>query len=151
MISLPGSVRQRGFDVLLKGMNLGHRIVLGATRGKVLNTAFGMQSLELHTTGRKSGQRRSVMLTAPIMDDQRVILVASKGGDDRHPNWYTNLRANPEVELTINGTTSRWTAATATPSEKADLWPRIVRAYGGYAAYQKRTTRDIPVVICTPA
>ena len=78
------------------------------------------------------------------------MLVASKGGDDRHPEWYLNLTANPEVELTVDGATRPMRARTASTEEKAELWPRIVSAYRGYGGYQRRTTRDIPVVICEP-
>ena len=90
------------------------------------------------------------MLTAPVHDNGRYVLVASKGGDDRHPNWYLNLVAHPEVELTVRGSTLLMRARTATPAEKAELWPRIVGAYSGYATYQTKTSRDIPVVICEP-
>jgi deazaflavin-dependent oxidoreductase (nitroreductase family) len=78
------------------------------------------------------------------------VLVASKGGDDRHPFWYNNLVAQPEVDLTIRGVTRPFRARTASSAEKAALWPRIVAAYPGYGAYQGRTDRDIPVVICVP-
>ncbi|MGY2061237.1 nitroreductase/quinone reductase family protein, partial [Nocardia gipuzkoensis] len=71
-------------------------------------------------------------------------------GDDRDPEWYRNLVATPEVELTIDGVTSPWIARTANAEEKADLWPKIVKAYHGFAVYQTRTDRDIPVVICEP-
>jgi len=80
-----------------------------------LATQFGsMPALQLHTVGRVSGKRRSVMLTAPVHDDGCYVLVASKGGDDRDPDWYRNLVANPEVELTVQGTTIPMTARTAT-------------------------------------
>ena len=131
-------------------MNRVHRAVLFATRGRIGHRLMGMQSVELHTTGRKTGQRRSVLLTAPIHDDARTVLVASKGGDDRDPEWYKNLVAEPNVELTFDGTTLPMRARTASPDEKAALWPQIVKAYKGYGGYQKRTERDIPVVICEP-
>lgn len=137
-------------DLGAKGMNLAHRAVLKASGGRVLSTAFGMPTVELHTTGRTSGQRRSTMLTAPIHDEQRVVLVASKGGDDRHPQWYRNLVAQPDVEVTIGGQTRALRARTASTDEKAELWPQITSAYEGYAGYQRRTERDIPVVICEP-
>ena len=73
-----------------------------------------------------------------------------EGGDDRHPQWYGNLTANPDVEITIRGETRKLRARTATPAEKAELWPQIVSAYKGYGGYQKKTDRDIPVVICEP-
>ena len=78
------------------------------------------------------------------------MLVASKGGDDRHPDWYHNLVDQPDVEVTIDGETTPMRARTADPAEKAALWPTIVAAYKGYAGYQRRTERDIPVVICEP-
>lgn len=127
-----------------------HRAILGATGGKALNKIYGMPVVQLHTTGRKTGQPRVTTLTAPIMDDQRVVLVASKGGDDRHPTWYLNLLANPEVEVSVGDESRRLRARPATPEEKAELWPRIVGAYKGYAGYQTRTDREIPVIICEP-
>ena len=90
------------------------------------------------------------MLTAPVVDGDTYVIVASKGGSQDHPDWYKNLVANPEVELTVGGETKPMTARTAKPEEKADLWPRIVSVYRGYAGYQKNTPRDIPVVICQP-
>ncbi|HYI60611.1 MAG TPA: nitroreductase family deazaflavin-dependent oxidoreductase [Acidimicrobiales bacterium] len=137
-------------DLGLKGMNGAHRAVLKVSGGRLLTAPFGMPTVELHTTGRKTGQRRSTLLTAPIHGDDRIVLIASKGGDDRHPLWYRNLVAEPDVELTIAGKTTPWRARTATKDEKAELWPQVVAAYKGYAGYQKRTERDIPVVICEP-
>jgi deazaflavin-dependent oxidoreductase (nitroreductase family) len=128
----------------------GHRAVLKLTGGRFPRTVQGMQPVELHTTGRASGLRRSTMLTAPIHEDGRVVVVASKGGHSDHPDWYKNLSANPEVEVTVNGATTRMRARTASPEEKAELWPRITAAYKGYAGYQRNTDRDIPVVICEP-
>ena len=107
-----------------------------------------MPVVELVTIGRTSGKRRSTMLAAPINGDGRFVLVASKGGDDRHPEWYRNLVVNPEVELIVDGTVLRMLARTASTDEKAELWPAIIRSYPGYAAYQRKTSRDIPVVIC---
>ena len=131
-------------------MNRAHRAVLRLSGGRVLRTAFGMPTLELHTIGSKTGQARATMLTSPIHDEQRIVLVASKGGDDRNPQWYGNLTANPDVEITMEGTTRPMRARTATESEKAELWPRIVASYKGYGGYQEKTDRQIPVVICEP-
>jgi deazaflavin-dependent oxidoreductase (nitroreductase family) len=142
------STRNAVTDVGGKIMSRVHKAVLTVTGGRVLSKAFGMQVVELHTTGRKSGQRRSTMLTAPVIDENRVVLIASKGGDDRHPDWYRNLTANPDVEITIGGVTRKMRARTASPEEKAELWPQAVAAYKGYGNYQTKTERDIPVVIC---
>lgn len=144
------NVQQTFMDGLTKSMNVVHRVALRASGGRLGRKVFGMPAVELHTTGRRSGQRRSVMLTAPIREPNRVVIVASKGGDDRHPDWYHNLVDQPEVEITQGGTTTKMVARTADAAEKAELWPRIVEAYKGYAGYQQRTDRDIPVVICEP-
>ena len=127
-----------------------HRAVLKLTGGRYPKTFLGMQPVELHVTGRKSGQRHATMLTAPICEEDRIVLVASKGGATDHPQWYKNLVVNPDVELTVDGRTRPMRARTASPAEKAELWPRIVSAYKGYDGYQRNTDRDIPVVICEP-
>lgn len=137
-------------DIGGKVMSQSHRAILRLSGGRVLGTAFGMPVVELRTIGRKTGQVRSTMLTSPVHDENRVVLVASKGGDDRHPQWYRNLTANPDVEIVMGGQTRRLRARTATVAEKAELWPQIVAAYKGYGGYQERTARDIPVVICEP-
>ena len=129
-------------------MNLAHRVVLTVSGNRILANPLGMPVVELHTVGRKSGLPRSCYLTAPVHDSTRVILVASKGGDDRNPEWYRNLQANPDVELVIQGRRRKVHARTANADERADLWPRIVSAYSGYGDYQKRTAREIPVVVC---
>ena len=82
-------------DISLKTMSQLHRAIVHLTSGQVLGSVFGMPAVELHTVGRKSGQPRSTMLTAPVIDGDRVVLVASKGGDDRDPDWYRNLIAHP--------------------------------------------------------
>jgi deazaflavin-dependent oxidoreductase (nitroreductase family) len=144
------SLQQYLADIGLKTMNLVHRTILHATGGLVLSSAFGMPVVELHTVGRTSGLPRSTMLTAPVVDGDRVVLVASKGGDDRDPDWYRNLIAHPDAEVTMAGRRRPVRARRASPDEKAELWPRVVAAYPGYAGYQRRTKRDIPLVICEP-
>ena len=90
------------------------------------------------------------MLAVPIADSDRVVLVASFGGDDRHPAWYLNLQANPEVRVTMAGSTRTMIARTATEEERGELWPQITSVFEGYARYQERTERPIPVVILEP-
>lgn len=128
-----------------------HRAVLDLSGGRVAAQFGSMPVVELHTIGRASGQRRSVMLTAPVHEEGRYVLVASKGGSPRHPSWYLNLVENPEVELSVEGRTTRMRARTASAAEREQLWPRITAAYRGYAGYQRRTSREIPVVICEPS
>lgn len=137
-------------DTVAKVVTGFHHALLSVSGGRVGRSVAGMPVVVLHTTGRKSGQPRRTMLTAPVVDGDRVVLVASYGGDDRHPAWYLNLREHPDVTIELDGTTREMRARTATPDEKAALWPRITKAYRGYAGYQKRTDRDIPVVLLDP-
>ncbi len=137
-------------DLQMKTMSLAHRGLLTLSGGRIGWSIGSIPAVELHTIGRSSGKRRSTMLTAPVHGSGRYVLVASKGGDDRNPQWYLNLVANPDVELTVRGRTTKMSARTATSEEKAELWPKIVAAYRGYEGYQRKTRRDIPVVICEP-
>ena len=136
-------------DLVAKCTTDMHRIIYRFSGGRLLGNAFGMPVLELETIGRKSGTARTTMLTAPIHDDERIVLVASYGGDDRHPAWFLNLRDNPAVKVTLEGQTHAMTARVATAEEKAELWPQITASYKGYAGYQDKTDRDIPLVILT--
>jgi deazaflavin-dependent oxidoreductase (nitroreductase family) len=127
-----------------------HRVIFNVSKGRIFGKAFGMPLIELVTIGRRSGKARSTMLSVPIIDGDRLVLVASFGGDERHPAWYLNLRANPEVRVTIAGSTRTMIARNATEEERVELWPQITSAYEGYARYQKRTKRQIPVLILEP-
>ncbi len=139
-------------DLLLKAINAAHKALIAVSGGRLGNKMGSLPVVKLTTTGRKSGQPRTVILTAPIHGDGRYVLVASKGGDDRDPDWYHNLVANPKISLEPidgNGPVAL-IARTATADEKAELWPSIASAAEGYAAYKEKTDRDIPVVICEP-
>lgn len=137
-------------DFKMKAINAIHGGLVAVSGGRVLNTLATMPVVKVTTIGRTSGKPRTVILTTPIQENGRYVLVASKGGDDRHPDWYRNLVANPEIMLDPLGAGEpiKLTARTATPEEKAQLWPRIEQAYQGYSDYQAKTDRDIPVVIC---
>ncbi|MFY9783129.1 MAG: nitroreductase/quinone reductase family protein, partial [Acidimicrobiales bacterium] len=112
-------------DVGFKALNVFHRSVISLSRGRIGRSAFGMPVVELRTMGRVSGRTRSVILTAPIIDEGRVVLVASKGGDDRDPEWYRNILVHPDVELVIAGERHRMRARNATKEERDELWPRV--------------------------
>lgn len=101
--------------------------------------------LLLTTTGRKSGKRR----TAPVIyvPGPDPALIASNGGAKAHPMWFRNLEAHPDAEIVIGGETRRATAETATGEERERLWRRAVKLYPSFADYQKRTEREIPVVV----
>lgn len=109
-----------------------------------------MPVVELFTVGRRSGRTRSTLLTAPVVDGDRIVLVPSKGGDDRDPDWYQNIVAQPNVELIIAGKRRQMRARVATPSEKVELWPRAEAAFRPYGHYRRVSSRDIPLVICGP-
>lgn len=125
-------------------------MVLTASGWRVGKRIAGMPVIELTTVGRRSGAKRTVVLSAPIVEGDRIVLVASRGGADRHPDWYRNLVQDSRVEVTRGRTTERMLARTASPAERNELWGRVVEAYAGYAAYQQRTDREIPLVICEP-
>jgi deazaflavin-dependent oxidoreductase (nitroreductase family) len=101
------------------------------------------------TTGVKSGLPRTVALVYLRQGDD-VVVVASLGGMSENPQWYGNLVADPKVTVEIGAEKMAMIAHTATPDEKARLWPELVDLYKGYADYQARTEREIPVVICRP-
>lgn len=138
-------------EFFFKFMNAAHRTILKVSGGRVLGKVGVMPVITLTTTGRKTGQARETILTSPIAENGSYVIVASKGGADHHPAWYLNLVANPSVTVTTGGQTHKMTARVASTQEKAELWPRIVKSYKGYAGYQTKTDRDIPVVICEPA
>jgi deazaflavin-dependent oxidoreductase (nitroreductase family) len=109
-----------------------------------------MTVIELHTIGRRSGREHSTILTAPVVESGRFVLVASKGGGDRDPDWYRNLLTHPEVEFTVAHERKAAIARVATPEEAAALWPLVLSAYRPYGSYQRRSSRDIPLIICEP-
>ena len=135
-------------DRTLKTMNLVHRMILGVTRGKAGWTAGNMPVLELTTIGRKSGEPRSCLLTSPLQENGEIVIVASRGGDDHHPAWYLNLLETPQVQVSYKGAPHKiMTARTANSEERARMWPVVAGAYKGYAGYQEKTSREIPLVI----
>jgi deazaflavin-dependent oxidoreductase (nitroreductase family) len=138
-------------DVLFRLMNQLHRLALALSGGRLGWRALGMPVVELTTTGRRSGQARRTMLTSPYQEGDAVVLVASRGGDDRHPAWFLNLRQNPEVTVRVGGgPPRRMRAEVAGPEERARLWPLITAHHKNYAGYQRRTSREIPVVVLHP-
>jgi deazaflavin-dependent oxidoreductase (nitroreductase family) len=144
------SLQQSVTDAAFKVLNAVHRSTLRLSGGRIGRSGYGMSVVELHTVGRKTGQARVTVLTSPVHDEDRVLLVASKFGDARNPQWYGNLTANPDVEIVIDGRRRQLRARTASAEERRELWPRILLAYKGYDAYQQKTDREIPVVICEP-
>jgi deazaflavin-dependent oxidoreductase (nitroreductase family) len=138
-------------DLAFRMMNRAHRLVLTLTGRRVGASLGGMPSLELTTVGRRSGKPRAVMLTSPVQEGDTYVVVASRGGDDVHPAWFLNLRDNPDVEVQVVGQPKRrMRARVADPEDRARLWPIITGRYRNYAGYQKRTAREIPLVLLEP-
>lgn len=103
-------------------------------------------TLLLTTTGRKSG----LPLQLPLIfgqSGQDYVVVASKGGAPTHPAWYLNLEANPDVQVQVKADKFAARAHTANAEERARLWPMMVGIFGPYEEYQKKTDRQIPVVV----
>jgi F420H(2)-dependent quinone reductase len=106
--------------------------------------------LTLTTTGRKSGQQRRAHLIY-LRDGADYVVIASNGGRPRNPSWLFNLRSNPHVTLDVHSTHRPAVAEIAGPEKRQELWPRLVAIAPMYAGYQKRTQRDIPMVLLHPS
>jgi len=139
-------------DLMLKTMNTVHRTMLKVTGGRFGYDVSNMPVLELTTVGRKSGQARAVMLTSPLQEGDTIVVVASRGGDDQHPAWFLNLRDRPEVQVSWKGGPAKpMVARIADADERARLWPLVVADHKNYAGYQRKTDREIPLVLIDPA
>jgi len=126
-----------------------HRSLYRMTGGVVGHRTPEGTVLLLTTIGRKTGQPRTQPLLY-LKDGDAFVVVASNGARDRHPAWYLNVQANPEVELRAGRTRVKARASVATPEEKARLWPKLTDYYKGWAYYQTQTDREIPVVVLQP-
>ncbi len=116
------------------------------TNGEEGHDWNGTQALILTTTGRKSGQSRDNALIYGLTGDNPIV-VASKGGDPAHPDWYVNLVEQPEVEVQIRGDRFPARARTATGEERTELWAEMLKHWAPYDEYQTKTDRQIPVVV----
>ena len=108
----------------------------------------GIYCLLLTTTGRRSGQPRTVPLIY-VQDRDDYVVIASKGGAETHPAWYRNLDADPQVELEVGDQVIAATARTASGDEAARLWKRMTEVWPAYDDYATKTDRAIPVVVLT--
>ncbi len=122
------------------------RRLLPLTRGR-LSTGLGQPVVLLHVRGARSGVERTIPLLA-TKTDETILLVASKAGAQRHPAWYHNVRANPDVEVTVDGRRRPMRAEIVDAGEERErLWRIVCDNYNGYETYQRRAgSRVIPVV-----
>ena len=133
-------------DSFMKLANTLHRALIKVTAGKRGWDFYGMPVIKLTTVGRVSGKDRSVMLTSPIKSNGDICLVASKGGDDRHPEWYLNLLEDPRVTVEAPSGIRTMFATILEGDERESLWNQIVVDFPNYGAYQEKTNREIPVI-----
>ena len=127
-----------------------HAAVYRATNGRVGHRVPGLPPmLLLDHVGAKSGTTRTAALVY-VRDGEDLVIVASKGGYPKHPAWFHNLKANPDVVVQVGPERRPVRARVATPEERRRLWPRAVEVWPGYRAYQERTEREIPLVILEP-
>jgi deazaflavin-dependent oxidoreductase (nitroreductase family) len=103
----------------------------------------------LEHRGRRTGRLRTTPLVY-LREGRRVVVVASQAGRPSHPLWYLNLEADPDVTVQVRGDRLAMRAHTASPAERAELWPRLVALYSDYDSYQSWTEREIPVVVLEP-
>jgi deazaflavin-dependent oxidoreductase (nitroreductase family) len=146
-------------------MPLGMKVVLGSgflramqhsnvwlyrkSGGKLGKSFMGASVLLLTTRGRKTGKPRTAALIYLEEGDQLVV-VASKGGSPENPLWYRNLQADPSVEVQVGPEQRAMSARTASDTDRARLWPKLVALYSPYADYQSWSDRTIPVVLLSP-
>lgn len=132
-------------DQLVKLLSSVHTAAFRLTRGVVGRRLADNDMLLLTTTGRRTGSRHTVPLLY-LVEGGLVVIVASYGGRPDHPDWYRNLLANPDAVVQIGRRRRSVVARTMSADERAKWWPRAVSAYGDYAVYQSRTSREIPLV-----
>jgi deazaflavin-dependent oxidoreductase (nitroreductase family) len=126
----------------------GQALIYRATGGKLASTMQGDPIIVLSTRGRKSGKVRHLPL-ARLIEGDSMYVIASLGGAPKNPDWYHNLKANPDVEVQ-NGADRYKARATVLPEpERTQVWQRVVAALPGFAEYQKKTSRVIPIVRLT--
>jgi len=142
--------QERVASVLIRWMTAANTWIYRATGGRLGGRFKGGAPICLvTTTGRKTGRKRTVALIY-LRDGDDVVLVASKGGMEHHPQWYLNMEVHPDVEVEIGAAKTPMRARRASEEEKAAYWPRLIEIYPDYASYQARTARNIPVMVLSP-
>lgn len=146
VIVLP-MVSRRSFLVLAWKV---HKLVWRLSGGRLGTRTIGMPVLELITTGRKSGEPRSVLLTY-MEHGAAYAVIASNAGHTTDPSWWRNLEAQPRATVRIQSRDILVVARRAVDEEREELWARAVATSSDYAEYAAQTDRDIPVVVLDPA
>lgn len=143
---LPPAIEKRAWE----GLQNANIALFRGTRGR-LGAGFGrgVQVLLLHHVGRKSGQARVSPLLY-VQDGPRLAIIASKGGHTRHPAWYHNLMAHPDTEVELPRERRLVRARVAVGDERDRIWAKAAEVWPDYENYQRRTDREIPVVVLDP-
>jgi deazaflavin-dependent oxidoreductase (nitroreductase family) len=142
LVVQPPKLFARGFSAL-------HRSVVKLSGGRIGTKFRGAPSILLTTTGRRTGKEHTWPLVAIPVGDAYAV-AASNGGHDKHPAWYLNLTANPDVTLRVGQKELKAKAREATSAERAEIYPKFVDLYSGYRDYEAATDRVIPVVLLVP-
>lgn len=142
-------VRQRVLTRVARLIPATHAALYRGTGGQLGGKVGNLPILLLTTTGRKSGQQRTTPL-AYLMDGSAYVVTASNAGRAYVPAWWLNLQSNPRAVLQVGRRVLPVTATRATPEEKGRLWATLVSRAPMYDGYQKRATRDIPMVMLRP-
>jgi F420H(2)-dependent quinone reductase len=146
---MPNALVDRSWPLLTRLMRA-HVALYRRSGGRLGHRPPGLPPmLLLDHVGARSGIRR----TSPLVyarDGDDYVLVASKGGFPRHPAWLHNLRANPDTTIQVGRRVLQVRARVASDEERERLWPRCVATYRGFAGYQARAGRTIPLVILSP-
>jgi deazaflavin-dependent oxidoreductase (nitroreductase family) len=137
-------------EATMKRIGKLHVRLYRATWGLLGRRVDGLNILLLTTTGKKTGIARTVPLPY-FRDGTRYVLVASFGGNDKHPAWFHNLKATPEVELQVGRKRMKMRAVITEAAERERIWGQITRNYPRYLVYQAKTERTIPVVVLEPS
>ena len=137
-------------NIGLKLFVAAHIAIYRATGGKIGGTLGGNRIVLLTTRGRKTGSPRTVPIVA-FVDEGKTYVIASMGGQPKHPAWFLNLEGNPEAKLQRGPTEVAVRAHVVEGQERTRLWTLITTAMPNFAAYQAKTTRVIPVVELRPS
>lgn len=140
------ALQRRAFE----GFVWAHVRAYRLTGGRIGRRVRGVDVLLLDHIGRRSGTRRTNPLLY-IADGDDLVIVASKGGSPRHPAWWLNLLDSPRTTVQVDDERREVVARQADAGERARLWPRLVEVWPDYDAYQRRTSREIPVVLLSSA
>ena len=145
--SVPSTTARLPPRWLLKLFTKINVVVYKLSAGRLMNQLSGMPILLVEMTGVKSGRTRTIPLMY-VPNGEGFALVASQGGAPRHPVWYHNLVAKPNIRITYAGQTKEMTVREVFDEEKTEIWKTCCQYYQPYQAYQDRTERRIPVFVC---